>query len=265
VAEVEVIPIIDSLAHPTLSGHWLGRDVDATFATLVKKMDGAGFVGACAIGMADIEGYSHDAFMGQCQQHDCLIPIAGINPNTSIQLNDELDLITDIGFRGIKIHPRLSDMTQRLEELQEIFKEAARRNLVIFYCTYMHCDVAKYPEIDPFYSLIKLLRNSPSTKVILVHGGDVSLMKYAELVRFNDQLLLDLSLTFMKYTGSSIDLDIKFLFREFDRRICIGTDHPEYSHDDVRNRFDKLAKDIDKNKGENIGHLNIQRFIGLQG
>ena len=62
--------------------------------------------------------------------------------------------------------------------------------------------------------------------MVLLHGGDVQLLRYAELVRFNANLILDLSLTIMKYAGSSLDADLSFLFREFDRRICIGSDHP---------------------------------------
>ena len=34
-------------------------------------------------------------------------------------------------------------------------------------------------------------------------------------------------MTMQKYRGSSIEQDIKFLFRTFDERICIGSDHPE--------------------------------------
>lgn len=261
--KIEVIPILDSLAHPTLTGHWLDKDVDASFASLVTQLKRADFAGACAIGMADIEGYAHEPFMQQCKKYDCLVPIAGINPYMHMPLVEELDLITDLGFPGVKIHPRFSGFTQKLDHLHEMFQGAGARNLVVFYCTYMHCAISDYPEVDPIYSLISLLKASPSTKVILVHGGDVNLMRYAELVRFNDRLLLDLSLTMMKYQGSSVDSDLGYLFREFDRRICIGTDHPEYSHHEVRERFDMLSKGVKQEKLENIAYRNLQCFIGL--
>lgn len=257
------MPIFDSLAHPTLTGYWLGKAVDASFASLVTQLKRADYAGACAIGMADTEGYAHEPFIQQCRKYDCLVPVAGINPYKKMPLVEELDLIADLGFTGVKIHPRFSGFTQKLDQLYELFQEAATRNLIVFYCTYMHCAISDYPEVDPFYSLISLLKACPSTKVILIHGGDVSLMRYAELVRFDDRLLLDLSLTMMKYKGSSIDLDLGYLFREFDRRICIGTDHPEYSHHEVRERFDALSRGVNQEKLENIGHRNLQSFIGL--
>jgi len=69
-------------------------------------------------------------------------------------------------------------------------------------------------------------------------------------------------LTIMKYAGSSLDADLSFLFREFDRRICIGSDHPEYSHQDLRTRFEGFASAIARDKAENIAFRNIMAFIG---
>ena len=90
-----------------------------------------------------------------------------------------------------------------------------------------------------------------------------NLIRYMELVRFNENLLLDLSLTIMKYKGSSIDLDIRYLFTNFDRRICIGTDHPEYTHLDVRKRFEYFGQDVAINKLENIAFLNLTKFLNI--
>ena len=60
--------------------------------------------------------------------------------------------------------------------------------------------------------------------MIIVHGGGLEIMRYVELSRFNANILLDLSLVFMKYKNSSIDKDIQFLFESFDQRISIGSD-----------------------------------------
>ena len=258
-----MVPIFDSLSHPTLSSRWLGKDVDASFATLANQLSSSGFAGACAIGMAGIEDYNHEDFIAQCKKYELLVPIAGVGLKSQLSLLEELDLVRELGFRGVKIHPRFSKLTRQLDSLGELFAEAAKRELVVFYCTYMHCDSQNYPLGDPFYSLAKLISDSPATRVVLVHGGDVSLLKYAELARFNDNLILDLSLTLMKYKGSSIDLDIRFLFEKFDRKICIGTDHPEYTHAEVRERFEFFSNKLPTDKKENAGYLNLQRFMGI--
>ncbi len=256
------IPIFDALAHPTLSGEWLGKyKGQCTFEQLEDDLKKANFIGACAIGMADIEDYSHEAFSQACQAYPQLVPIAGFNPRTSENVQKELSLIKELGFRGIKIHPRFSQLTTSSFDLLPTLQIAAQLDLVVFYCTYMHCQLEAYPISDPFYNLVNMLKQVPTVKMVLVHGGDVQVLRYSELVRFNPNLLLDLSLTLMKYAGSSVDADLRFLFQKFDRRICIGTDYPEYSPLQVRERYDLFASDISQEKKENIAHRNILNFL----
>lgn len=258
-----MIPLFDSLAHPTISGQWFGQNVDAGFDHLTIELENNGFCGACAVGLDGVEGYEHERFITVCRAYSKLYPVAGIGALTLERAKTELPRLFDLGYRAIKIHPRFSQMTGRIRELQPVFDTAASMGFVVFYCTYMHTRLDEYPAEDPFYALVRLLKRSPSTKVVLVHGGDVSLLRYAELVRFNGNLLLDLSLTMMKYRGSSIDADIRFLVERFDRRICVGSDHPEYKHADIRERFEWFTEKLHQSKRENIGYRNLCSFLGI--
>ena len=128
----------------------------------------------------------------------------------------------------------------------------------------MHCGIERYPACPKIRSSRSSALSRPrlTAKVVLLHGGDVQVLRYAELVRFNAKLILDLSMTIMKYRGSSVDAEGAFLFRHFDRRICIGSDHPEYSHAQLRAQFEDLAHGIDREKAENIAFRNITAFLG---
>lgn len=256
-------PIFDSLTHPTISGKWLNSGHDASFETLAKQLKKFNFLSACAIGLSGIEDYSHEAFINECKKYQSLVPIAGFDPNVT-SISREIEYIKKLGFKGIKIHPRYSLIDFNKNNLLESFKIAALNDLIVFYCTYVHTGLEDYPTSDPFYFVVSLLKSVPNVKVVLVHGGDVQLLKYSELVRFNSNLLLDLSLTMMKYENSSIDLDIKFLLKNFDKRICIGTDYPEYSYLDFCNRFDYLSNDISNEKKENIAYKNLINFLKLE-
>ncbi len=255
--------IFDSLAHPTLTGKWLEHRTDSSFSALEKELKNNDYIGAMAVGIDGVEDYSHEKFIQACKSYPALHPVAGFNP----AVNDpekELKRVKEFGFRAIKIHPRFSGIDLERNELPRIFKTAAELELPVMYCTYMHCAAERYTTVDPLYALVGVLKHSPRTKVILVHGGDVEVLKYMELVRFNENLLLDLSLTIMKYEGSSIDTDIKYLFNRFDRRICIGTDFPEYSHADLRRRFESFADGIASGKAENIAYVNIMKHLSLR-
>ena len=259
-----MIPLVDSLAHPTVTGKWLEQNLNSLFSSLVKDLKDNEFAFACAVGLAGIEGYSHESFIKECNKYNMLIPIAGFNLNTTKSPKEEIAYIKQLGYKGIKIHPRFSSVDLENNNLDQIFNLAADCGMIVFYCTYNYCDLKNYSTVDPFYSLVKILKKIPEAKVILIHGGDVQLLRYAELVRFNSNLLLDLSLTIMKYKDSSVDQDIQFLFNSFDERICIGTDHPEYSHAALRERFDYFSKNITKEKKENIAYKNLLNFLDLK-
>ena len=87
------------------------------------------------------------------------------------------------------------------------------------------------------------------------------MLRYIEFARANENIVLDLSFTMMKYMRSSLDDDLKFAFRNFDRRIVIGSDAPEFSPQAVASRFDELAEGASESQRENIGWNNAAKFF----
>jgi len=255
------IPIFDSLSHPTLNAKWLRETDDASFESLQNMMQSSSVKWACAVGLDNIGGYSHKSYLNECQKYDNLFPVAGFNPHGKNKIK-ELEKLKKDGFHGIKLHPRFSKLSLNDEKIDFILKECAKIEMPVFLCTYFY-EKSKNMINNNFQTLVGLINNNLDTKIILVHGGVVEVMKYMELVRFNDNLLLDLSMTINKYEGSSIDLDIKYLFKYFDRKICIGTDHPEYSPKELEKRFTYFSKDISDEKKRNIAYLNISKFLGI--
>lgn len=257
------IPLFDSLAHPTISGDWFGRGLDATFDTLTHQMREAGFGRACAVGLAGQEAYEHEAFAKRCQFHPELVPIAGLVPKSAGDIDRELDMVRDLGFRGIKLHPRLSNFGYDDGRLVDTFKAATRRGLAVFLCTYFHGAIDRYPQEDPLYSLCRSLKAAPDTRLLLMHGGCVELMRWMQFARHTPNVLFDISFTIMQYRGSSLDRDLAWLFHNFSSRTCIGVDHPEYRHADVRTRFQELAARASLDSARKIGGLNLAQFLGV--
>lgn len=257
------IPLFDSLSHPTLSGRWFASNHDATWPALLENMRAAGFRRACAIGLAGVEGYEHHAFREACRPYPELVPIAGVCPRTSPDLMAEMATVKALGFAGVKLHPRLSGFALGDACLVSAFKAAKHFDLAVFLCTYCHQPVDRAPSEDPLYGLARTLRQVPDVRLMLVHGGDIDLLRYVQMVRHSPNVLVDVSFTMMKYAGSSVDFDIAYLFRGFNRRTCFGVDHPEFTHAAVRARFEHLARDLTRAEAENVGYRNLHEFLQL--
>ena len=257
------IALFDALSHPTLTGKWLGK-ADASFEDLVRQLRGAGFARACAVGIADHDGYQHAAFADRCRQFPELVPIAGVMPKVAGAIENELDEVRDLGFRGIKLHPRYSRFKYDDSRLIDTFRAATRRDLAVFLCTYFHAPIEGYPEVDPLFCVARILKASPDTRLVLVHGGCVELMRWMQLARHTPNILLDISLTMMRYSGSSLDLDLRYLFFDFHDRTCLGTDYPDFSPSQIRARFEDMSRGASLEARKKIGSLNLARFLRIE-
>lgn len=262
-----MIKIFDSAAHLTVTGKWRlkqnSKILNSSFEKLKNEIVYNKYYKACVIGLDSFEGYDHKKFIKICKNDDQLIPFAGINPNNSKQkLKNELRLIKKLGFRGIKLHPRLSNFYLNHKNLPLILKECENKNLILMLCCYNTVGFNKYYNSDFLIQLNKLFKNFKTLKTILMHGGCTKLLEFSEFVKLRPKnFLLDLSMTLLRYNKSSIDLDLKYLFQTLDERICIGSDFPEYSLQETKKKFIKLSKGLSLKKKKNIAYKNLEQFL----
>lgn len=264
------IPIFDSLTHPTLDGQWiLPKWPDcASIDDLHLQMNTSNVCGAFAVGMEGIGNYDEDIFLTLIKRegHGKLFPIAffTFNEKSDEKYINRLKEIKSKGYIGIKLHPRIGQFDLGNPSLPFVIDKANELGLVVMLCTYFYSNEVSMMSnnIDQLGNM--LLKVDKQSKVILLHGGVVRLLDAMEIVRAFPNTLLDLSLTLCKYAGSSLDMDIQFPFQSFDRRVCIGSDHPEIKLSAVRERFNYFASKTTKEKAENIAYKNILNFTGIK-
>lgn len=265
-----MIPIFDSLTHPTLDGNWiLPKWPDcASIAEMRAQMQASNVCGAFAVGMEGIGGYDEDAFLKMIRDEKDinLFPIAFFSFNQSSKDGYEMRLreIKEKGYVGVKLHPRIGHFTLDNPYLPFVIDKANEMGLVVMLCTYFYSNEVSLLSNNIERLADMLLKVQKESKVILLHGGVVRLQDMMEVVRAFPNTILDLSLTLCKYAGSSLDMDIQFLFQSFDRRICIGSDHPEIKLRQVRERFEHFAANTSQEKAENIAYKNILSFTGIK-
>jgi predicted TIM-barrel fold metal-dependent hydrolase len=263
-----MLKIFDSCTHPTLTGNWgfnkkIKGNKIASFENLNKQLIKNNYYKACAIGFDNFEKYDHNNFIKECKKYKNLVPIAGLNPKKNkSELKKEIKLIKKLGYKGIKLHPRISNFNLLNKNLDYVFEYMESEKLVLMLCCYPNPSLEAGNNYDFVTTLLNLFKNINSLKVILMHGGCYKLIEISEFVRQNSKnFLLDLSMTILRYKESSIDTDIKYLFRNLDERICIGSDHPEYPLSELKKRFNQLSKGISIRKKSNILNKNLDKFF----
>jgi len=263
------IPIFDSISHPTISGDWISDKYNGlcNIDILINQMIENNIIKSFAIGMKNIGSYDEYKYIELLKPYgDYLIPIAYYDVYDDMSITDirnKLLYIKKIGYSGIKLHPRFSNFSLSHIYLPYIISFANELELSVLLCTYFYHNTEKslYNSIS---SLNELLYTVDDCKIILLHSGTVKLMEMLEIGRSFKNILLDLSFTLCKYEGSSIDLDIKYAFDNFDERICIGSDYPEFSLTKLRERFEYFSNNLSINKLNNIAYKNLMKYCNLK-
>jgi predicted TIM-barrel fold metal-dependent hydrolase len=242
-----MIEIFDSLTHPTINNLWLNPRFNncCDVRLLQEEMNKYKIFKSFAVGLRGVGGYSIEEYIKFIQLYQNLIPVAFCEIDYS---KKELEEIKRLGYKGIKIHPRISDIALDDDRIFFLIKEANKLNLIVLYCGFL--GVTK-----------KFIDNIKEESLIFLHTGYKDLKKTFESLIDKTNILLDLSYTISRYTDN--DKYIKYLFNNFYDRICIGSDHPEVSLSELRERFDFFAKDLLIENAQKIASKNILQKIRM--
>jgi len=263
------IPIFDSLMHPMPDKGWLDpsyagkNDIEDQLDSMRQHNIRWGL----AVGLGPTIGrYNETSYADFVRQHaNFLYPVAYCD-FTELQreanIEPYLSRLKSLGYIGIKIHPRIADVTFDHPLLDKIISSANQLGLSVLLCTYFWTREGRTGS-GGLGGLANLLAKIPDEKLVLLHGGAVRLLEMAEVARQFPSVLLDLSFTLCKYEKSSLDADIRYLFNKFDQRICIGSDNPEFCHGDLRRRFEEFSSGLDSEKASNIAYRNLQRHLNI--
>jgi predicted TIM-barrel fold metal-dependent hydrolase len=242
------LEIFDSLVHPECN--------DSSFRELQISMESSGINAAFAVSLPGQVELDHQKYFDLANTHKGLTPVASVCSTKSPE--KELHKIQEIGYRHIKLHPRL--LNKALEKdfnfYDSIFSWAASHGIVIFICTYNSWSIENLADQDPMNVLGRLIKQNPTGKYVLLHGGSTSLLKYYEYFRNIENVILDLSYTLLHFYQSSLINDIKFLMKNFDKRLLVGSDYPEFSHKIFEQALSELDAELPSEKIKNIVHHN---------
>ena len=253
----------DSLVHATEDGTWLGGTrYDAGIDRLQKELERVAPCRACLVSIA---GYQDNDVLERFARArpDLYVPIAGFDPSSIDDTSGvaaAIARLSERGFAGIKLHPRLNGYDPMDDRCLEAIQAAGQSGLVVFLDTLFRQQ--RISTRHPADVIDNIATSCPETRMVLLHGGGAHLLGMFEMVRMHDHLLLDLSFTLLRYAGSSLDLDIRFLCEALDQRLTVGSDFPEYTPAEALARMAELTEGLAPDKCENILFRNLESLFG---
>ena len=177
-------------------------------------------------------------------------------------LSNQLKKIKKNNLKNIKIHPRFLEkkIEKNFSFYKKIFIFCEKNNINIFLCTFSswNDEVLEKDELDLIAKLSNILKKS---KLILMHGGGVKILRYYEKFRFKENVFLDLSYTLQHFKNTSLINDIIFCIKNLDKRIIFGSDYPSKKMSNYYNIISFLEKKITRKKISNIIFDNLNLII----
>jgi predicted TIM-barrel fold metal-dependent hydrolase len=255
--------IVDANVHLTEDSKWFATSLTADSRTLLGQMDKAGVDKALLV---PFHGFTSNQFViNTTKQHpDRFISACSVNPMTqsTAVLQNELKDLQEKGVKICKLHNRLHKYEPGAAEVYRFLEmnEKLDQPMIISICGIIY-DKNINPSLPPVHHFQKLTSSFPDTIFIIVHAAGTSALSLYEAVKDNPNVYLDLSFTISKYKGSSVDLDLKYLIENFDRKLIWGSDFPEFTVKKALTDFHSLASAVSDDKKRNILSTNILRLL----
>jgi predicted TIM-barrel fold metal-dependent hydrolase len=256
------VAFFDSLTHVTADGTWLGAmRYDARGERLLAELDRCNPSRACLVAIAGV--IDNETVLDAARRHpERLVPIGSINPAefaSEGEITAAVAALAAAGFAGLKLHPRLNGYDPLHMKVVRALRAAGEQGLIVFLDTLFRQPGRATRNAPDLIDALAVA--APQTTIILLHGGGSQVLTVSEVVAAHANLVLDLSFTIHRFAGSSVDDDLRFLMRTFDRRMVVGSDFPEYEPLATRERVRELAHGLDPVKATNVLSANLERLL----
>lgn len=216
--------MIDSHAHVTESGIWIYKGMNSSVERLLKENEDAGVKKSVIIA---IDGYiANEYVLRICKKHtNRFSGYCSFNPNTTT--GEQVFSLLNTGFVGIKMHPRLQNISINDKKIIQLFKTIEKKTKAILL---IDAWFSEFDDNTMIKNLQQFVNEFDELKIILAHGGG---FKYKEIMPLANKknVFIDTALSlsvFKKHNKVCID-DFVARFKKIGcAKVLFGSDFPDY-------------------------------------
>lgn len=260
--------MFDSLAHLPLT-----PDFDLHLESLLREAEEADLSHLVIL----VEDFSAEFDLGAHEEKASLIRVAAAELNIKVELGlqpKNIHLVNALNkedlehtaYNILKFHPRYLGIGPESfpPMLRQMFNLCIESKSVLYVCTYRYSAENTLNQALMERELHRVAQLDRSVPIVLIHGFTTGLLQASEFVRANENVFLDLSWTLQKYANSSLRDDLRWLMKNLDQKILVGTDWPENSFIDSVSIFSDILTEarLEPEKVDNIVRQNAERVFG---
>lgn len=182
---------------------------------------------------------------------DCFVNIDPFSKDSKKTLEYS---VMDLGFIGMKLHPRLQNFKPNRKEVIDLVMYAGKLGVPVLIDAfpdgdYLHMGI----QTNQYFELAK---RSPNTKIIIAHFGGHHCIDFMMLAKRTPNIYFDFSFSWLYFRGSPVIESMLYCMKsmKFDR-IFYGSDYPD------RGISISLDKSIEIFEKHNISKTNMDKLF----
>ncbi len=175
----------------------------------------------------------NDFIYDECQKHEEFVGFATLHPDME-NLEQEIDRIIKLGFKGVKLHPDFQQFNIDDEKAFEIYKRVEGKLVILF-----HTGDERYEFSKPT-RLARVCDKLPDLRCIAAHFGGYKCWDEALEVYQNKNIYMDTSSSLFAMSKEQV---FKFIDKFGVEKFFFGTDFPMWRHDVELERIKSIGLD----------------------
>lgn len=212
---------------------------------------------------ADIRA-RNDALLALAKQHPTMVPIVTVHPYDGMAALDELQRVSGLGVKLLKIHPHTQKFDPADPRVLALVRRAGELGITVV------MDNANIVPGGDSEKLFNLALAAPKTKFVFAHMGGLNfrfwnILKMARTAEglFGDNIYFDISAMVTLAADAPIESEFIWTMRNVGiDHILIGSDHPQFSLAQTLAALEKL--DLTPAEKAKIRHENARGLMGLK-
>lgn len=203
--------------------------------------------------------WSVDEFAKAVAPHRGIHPFVNIHPEAAGATDKLVSAVRDLGFVGLKLHPRLQEFSVSSPKTIELVRHAGMLGIPVL--------IDAFPDGTHLMQGFNVLAyadvaiSCPRTRIVWAHMGGHRVIDMMMLAKRIPNVFMDTSYSLLYYRGSSVPNDMVYAMRSMRfERIMYGSDYPD------RNLSESVRLSIDLLSGLGVqsNHLNLILFKNAQ-